>query len=122
MGFGAVFLSAYLAFTGGWGTVAAFSPGQWTWVAISAALLTGFVLTWYIGLARVDLGVATTVLVLGFPISWALSLVAAHAVPAPLTLLGAVVVTVGVVATLGARHLRATWEFARGRGRPAPVG
>ena len=122
MGFGAAFLSAYLAFTGGWGTVAGFSGGQWAWVGISAAMLTGFVLTWYIGLARVDLGVATTVLVLGFPISWALSLVAAHAVPAPLTLLGAVVVTVGVVATLGARHLRATWEFARGRGRPAPVG
>jgi len=122
MGFGALFLSGYLALTGGWGTVAAFSPGQWTWVGISAALLAGFVLTWYVGLARVDLGVATTVLVLGFPISWALSLVATHAVPAPLTLLGAVVVTVGVIATLGARHLRATWEFARGRGRPAPVG
>ena len=122
MGFGAVFLSAYLAWAGGWGTVAAFSAGQWTWVGISAALLAGFVLTWYVGLARVDLGVATTVLVLGFPISWALSLVATHAIPTPLALLGAAVVTAGVVATLGARYLRSTWEYARRLGRPAVAG
>jgi len=117
MGFGAIFLGAYLAFTGGWGTVAGFSSGQWMWVGISAALLTGFVLTWYVGLARVDLSVATAVLVLGFPISWALSLVATHAVPAPYTLLGAVVVTAGVVVAVGARYLRTTWQYALGRRR-----
>ena len=122
MGFGAAFLGAYLAFTGGWGTVAGFSTGQWTWVAISAALLAGFVLTWYVGLARVDLGVASTVLVLGFPISWGLSLVATHVAPAPLTVFGAVAVVVGVVAMLGPRYLRLTWAYARRWGRPSPDG
>jgi drug/metabolite transporter (DMT)-like permease len=122
MGFGAAFLAGYLALTGGWGTVAGFSSGQWTWVGISAVLLAGFVLTWYTGLARVDLGVATTVLVLGFPISWALSLVTAHAVPAPLALFGAVVVTVGVLVALGARYLRSTWDYARRSGQTITTG
>jgi drug/metabolite transporter (DMT)-like permease len=122
MGFGAAFLGGYLALAGGWGTVGGFSAGQWTWVGISAGLLAAFVLTWYIGLARVDLGVATTVLVLGFPISWALSLVATHAVPAPLTVLGAVVVTAGVLIALGARYLRTTLAYARGRRRANAAG
>ena len=122
MGFGAIILAGYLAFTGGWGAVSGFSSGQWLWVGISAALLTGFVFTWYVGLARVDLGVATTVLVLGFPISWALQLVATHAVPAPYELLGAVVVAVGVLCALGAGYLRAAFSYATGRGRPRPAG
>ncbi len=119
MGFGAIFLSGYLALTGGWGTVAGFSDGQWTWVGISAGLLTVFVLTWYVGLARVDVGVATTVLVLGFPISWALQLLAVHAVPAPLAVLGAAGVTVGVLLAVGTRALRATWAYASGRTVPS---
>ena len=122
MGFGSAFLLAYLAYEGGFGTVAHFTSGQWTWVGISDALLTGFILTWYTGLARVDLGVASTVLVLGFPISWALSLFATHAVPAPYALLGAVIVTAGVLTALGASYLRSTWDFARGRGRSVPTG
>ena len=115
MGFGGLFLGAYLALIGGWGAVGGFSAGEWLWVGISAALLAAFVLTWYVGLARVDLSVASTVLVLGFPVSWALSLVATHAVPAPLEVLGALGVAAGVVVALGARYLRRTWEFARGR-------
>ena len=116
MGFGGLFLGAYLAVIGGWGVVGGFSAGQWLWVGISAALLAAFVLTWYVGLSRVDLGVASTVLVLGFPISWGLSLVATHAIPTSLELLGALGVVAGVVVALGAYYLRRTWEFARGRG------
>jgi drug/metabolite transporter (DMT)-like permease len=119
MGFGAAFLCAFLALTGGWGAVGRFSGGEWTWVGISAALLTAFVLTWYVGLARVDVGVATAVLVVGFPVSWGLSLVASRAVPTPLELLGAVAVVVGAVVALGATYLRATWQYARGARAPA---
>jgi drug/metabolite transporter (DMT)-like permease len=122
MGFGGAFLAAYLALTGGWGAVGGFSSGQWMWVGISAALLAAFVLTWYVGLARVDLGVATTVLVLGFPISWALSVVATHATVAPLTVFGAAAVAAGVVVALGGRHLRATWRYARELGRTNVAG
>ena len=120
MGFGAVFLSVYLAATGGWSVVAAYGPPQWTWVLISGALLTGFVLTWYTGLARVDLGVATTVLVLAFPISWALGVVATGAPVPPATVFGAAVIAVGVLLALGTGALRATWTYLARRA-PAPV-
>jgi len=122
MGFGAAFLGAFLAYTGGWSAVGGYTSTEWMWVGISAALLSGFVLTWYIGLARVDLGVASTVLVLGFPVSWVLSLLATHAVAKSDAVIGAVAVTVGVVVMIGARYLRATWDFARGLGRPVAAG
>ncbi len=114
MGFGAAFLSAYLLLTGGWGSVAGFSRGEWTWVGISAALLAAFVLTWYPGLARVDLGVATTVLVLGFPISWALDVLVTGSSVGPLAALGAATVAAGVLVALGARYLRAAWRAPLG--------
>ena len=67
MGFGALFLLGFLGLTDQYGSVAALTGAQWAWVAISAALLAAFVLTWYAGLQRTDLVVATSVLVLGFP-------------------------------------------------------
>lgn len=111
MGFGAIYLSAYLALTSQWGTVAGFSGSQWEWVAISALLLTAFVATWYAGLKRVDLGVATSVLVLGFPITWALGLAVRGG---PLLLpdaAGAALVVVGAVLAVGLASLRATATF-----------
>ncbi len=115
MGFGAVFLSAYLLALGGWGTVVSYSPAEWMWVGISAALLAAFVLTWYPGLARVELGVASSVLVLGFPISWALDLTVSHAVVPPLAAVGAVVVVGGVLVALGSPHLVAVRDLLLGR-------
>ncbi len=73
MGLGALFLFAYLGATSQLGAVTAFSGGQWEWIGISAALLVAFVTTWYAGLARVDLGTATAVLVLGYPITFLLA-------------------------------------------------
>ena len=111
MGIGAGFLVAYLAFTSQLGTVAAFSGGQWTWVLISAVLLTAFVGTWYAGLRRVDLGVATSVLVVGFPITWILSVAVSGA---PFTLAqaaGAAAIVAGAALVVGLALLRATWTF-----------
>ncbi|HTP54548.1 MAG TPA: DMT family transporter [Thermoplasmata archaeon] len=121
MGFGAIFLFAYLAATAQIGRIAGFSSGQWAWVGISAALLTAFVLTWYAGLRRVDLGVATAVLVLGFPVSWLLS---AAVTGAPATLweaVGAGAIVLGVVAAAGTEAFRATGRFLRSIGRPRPA-
>ncbi|HEV2166283.1 MAG TPA: DMT family transporter, partial [Thermoplasmata archaeon] len=73
MGFGAVFLFGYLAATAQVADLARLSGAQWGWVGISAILLTGFVVSWYAGLKRVGVGVATSVLVLGFPVTWVLS-------------------------------------------------
>jgi len=113
MGFGAVFLVGYLGLTSQFGAVAAMSPSQWMWVGISAVLLTAFVGTWYAGLARVDLGVATSVLVLGFPVTFVLSaLVEGAKVTLPETI-GALVVIAGVAIAIGRSLFRDTWSFLR---------
>jgi drug/metabolite transporter (DMT)-like permease len=73
MGFGAVFLFGYLAATTQLSQIGSLSGSQWEWVAISAILLAAFVATWYGGLSRVELGTATSVLVLGFLVTWVLT-------------------------------------------------
>jgi drug/metabolite transporter (DMT)-like permease len=106
MGFGAIFLAGYLGLTAQWGVVAGFSSPDWAWVGISAALLSAFVATWYIGLKRVDLSVAASALVLGFPVTWLLGVLVQGQ---PLTIdaaLGALAVVGGVAAVVGLAQFR----------------
>jgi drug/metabolite transporter (DMT)-like permease len=109
MGIGAAFLVGYLGFTSQFGAVRALSAGQWEWVIISAVLLAAFVGTWYSGLRRVDLGVATSVLVLGFPVTWLLSVVIAGSSFTLAQAAGAAAVVGGVVVVVGLTLLRQTW-------------
>ena len=106
MGFGAVFLGGYLAVTAQWAAVTGFSGADWAWIGISAAFLLAFVVSWYAGLKRVDLSTATSVLVLGFPVSWLLSyLFQGH----PLSLgaaLGALAVVTGAAIAVGLARFR----------------
>ncbi len=118
MGFGGVFLAGYLAWTAQWSAVARFSSGEWEWVAISAALLAAFVSTWYAGLRRVELSVATSVLVLGYPVSWLLS-VGFGSQPFDLTYAaGAVAVLAGAGSVAGLAYLRASWSWLVGGRAP----
>ena len=106
MGFGALFLVGYLIASGQAPSMTSISAAQWTWVALSAILLTAFVVSWYAGLKRVDLGTATSALVLGFPITWALSLLIRGG---PLQLpqaVGAVLVVLGAITVIGFTALR----------------
>lgn len=113
MGIGALALLGYLGVTGEYGALATVSGPQWSWVGISALLLAAFVATWYYGLRTVDLGVATSILVLGFPITWALTVaVRGSAVPAA-ALAGALLVTAGVVVALGRDQLGEALGTAR---------
>jgi drug/metabolite transporter (DMT)-like permease len=119
MGFGGVFLAGYLGLTAQWGTVAGFSGPDWAWVGISAAFLVAFVGTWYVGLKRVELSVATSVLVLGFPVTWLLGvLVQGH----PLTLdasLGALAVVAGAAVVVGLAQFRDVGRYLARALRPS---
>jgi drug/metabolite transporter (DMT)-like permease len=120
MGIGAAFLVGYLAVTAQFGAIGAFSGGQWTWVLISAVLLAAFVGTWYFGLQRVDLGVATSVLVLGFPVTWILSVVVAGSSFTLAQAAGVAAVAGGVVLAVGLTRLRQTWAVVARRFRTGP--
>ena len=113
MGFGALFLVGYLAGTGQLAAVGALGPAAWSWVGVSAVLLTGFVVTWYAGLERVELGTATTVLVLGFPVTWLLAVAIRGAPFLLVEALGAVTVALGVLLAVGADRARAAWDVLR---------
>jgi drug/metabolite transporter (DMT)-like permease len=118
MGFGAVFLVGYLSLTTQWGTVVGFSGAQWEWVGISAALLGAFVASFYPGLKRVDLGVATSALVLGFPVTFVLAVIVQGASFTLAEAAGVLAVVAGVGVVIGLAQLREAWSFLLRWGRP----
>ena len=118
MGFGGVFLAAYLALTAQWGAVAGFSGPDWVWVGISAEFLAAFVGTWYVGLKRVDLSIASAALVLGFPVTWILGVLVQGS---PLTIgdaLGALAIVGGVALVVGLAQFRDLRRFLQRALRP----
>jgi len=120
MGFGAVFLVGYLSFTMQWGRVAGFTGAQWEWVGISAALLGAFVASFYPGLKRVDLGVASSALVLGFPVTWVLAVLVQGSSFTLAQAAGVLAVVAGVGIVVGLAQLKEAWSFLRRLGRPQP--
>ena len=111
MGFGGLFLFGYLVVSGQLAAVSALTAAQLQWIGISALLLVAFVTTWYAGLRHVDVSVATSVLVLGFPITLVLDVLASRK---PLSLpqaAGVVVIAFGVVLVVGLASLRETWVY-----------
>ena len=114
MGFGGLFLLGYLALSGQMLAIAGFGAADWMNLGLSALLLFAFVSTWYAGLKTVDLSVATSLLVLGFPVTWALGVLATGSAPPALQLVGAAAIVVGVTLVLRLDSLRRGWEsFAR---------
>lgn len=118
MGFGAVFLVGYLSFTTQWGTVARFTGAQWEWMGISAALLGAFVASFYPGLKRVDLGVASSALVLGFPVTWLLAVLVQGSSFTLAQAAGVLAIVAGVGTVVGLAQLRDAWTFLSRLGRP----
>lgn len=118
MGIGGAVLAGYLTATWQWGAVAGFSPVEWGWVGISAVLLTAFVATWYTGLSRLDLGPATSVLVLGYPVTWLLAVTVRGAAVDSGPLLGVLAIVAGVAVVLTLDRYRA----ALGRALPLAAG
>jgi drug/metabolite transporter (DMT)-like permease len=106
MGFGAVFLAAFLVATGQAAAAASFDVGQVLGLALSALILLGFVTTWYSGLKHVDLSLAAAVLVLAFPVTWVLGAVAGRASFGIAEAAGASLVAFGLVLAIGVGALR----------------
>ncbi|HYM40282.1 MAG TPA: EamA family transporter [Thermoplasmata archaeon] len=109
MGFGAVFLVAYLGITGQASSIAGFGSADWMNLAVSALLLFAFVTTWYAGLKTVDLSVASSMLVLAFPVTWCLSVVTAGRGVSVTQAAGAAAVVAGAGVLAGIAGLRGVW-------------
>jgi len=69
MGFGAVFLFAWLVLSGQTGGILTWNPAQLEWIIITALFLLGYVLMWYNGIKYIPISLATMLLQLGAPIT-----------------------------------------------------
>lgn len=78
MFFGAIFILGYLFFKGQAGELFSINLNQIGWVLITAVFLFSYVITWYRGLAKIPVSVATSILLLGSPITTSLSLISAN--------------------------------------------
>ena len=92
MTLGTVLLVAWVAATGKAGELAALTGTEWSWVALTGLLLTGYVATWYQALARAQAIDVTAVLVFGAVVT-ALLYGAADGTSIDVT--GAILVTAG---------------------------
>ena len=110
MGFGALFLVAYVAASGQLGAFGGLAGAPLPWIVVSAVLLLAFVSTWYAGLKHVDLSVATSVLVLAFPITWLLSVLAGTVAFGPAQAVGAIVIALGICLAVGLASIRASLD------------
>ncbi len=113
MGFGAMMLLAFTAFTGQLWSVGAYSALEFQWVLISAAFLFSFVSFWYIGLANTSVVNATSALVLGGPITALLTLAFAGKVLEPIAAMGLFLMAVGAAVVIGYSNIYGCWSVIR---------
>ena len=78
MFFGAIFIFSYLEISGQSAELTSLNLKQIGWIIITAVFLFGYVITWYRGLAKIPVSVATSILLLGSPITTALFLISAN--------------------------------------------
>lgn len=97
MGIGSLFTLIFLIVSGHLESVANLTPAHLGWVLVTAGFLFGYVTTWYAGLRYLKASVATSILLLGGPVTALLTLFSSGVVIAPAQLLGTVLLAMGVV-------------------------
>ena len=101
MFFGSLIILAYLAVTSQLDGVFRFAPENWFWIAITSALLFGYVATYYAGLKLIPATVASSILLLGQPVTAMLSLLFLGKAITPSQAIGLVLVLSGIIAMIG---------------------
>jgi drug/metabolite transporter (DMT)-like permease len=72
MFFGAIFIFVYLSINGQVVALNVLDFGQISWLLISSIFLFGYVITWYRSLAKIPVSLATSILLLGSPVTTSL--------------------------------------------------
>ncbi|HRY52725.1 MAG TPA: DMT family transporter [Candidatus Portnoybacteria bacterium] len=106
MFFGAILIFVYLVLSGQSAQLLSLSWPQFGWIAITAALLLGYTLTWYNGLKLMPVSVATTILLAGLPITTLLSAINVGQVSAKNIYSGALILS-GLILIMGFDRI---WE------------
>jgi len=99
---GSTVLFVIVAATGGLGGIAAFGVRQWVAIAVTGALLTGYVATWYGALQRAPASLVTSVLVVGAVVTTALQALTVGAAPSVTAMAGNAVLLIGTAIAVAA--------------------
>ncbi len=97
---GLVALIGYLGLTGKLGVIGTLTLEQWGWAALTGALLSGYVGTWFAALRRAPASLVTAILVVGAPVTAGLQALQSGALPAPQALAGQGLILVAGIALL----------------------
>lgn len=101
MFFGSIFILIFLVISGQIRGIASIDLHQIGWIGITSVLLFGYVMTWYSGLKLVPVSVATAILILGAPITTALSAVSGGKIGWH-DLLSIIFILLGIISIIGA--------------------
>jgi drug/metabolite transporter (DMT)-like permease len=96
MFFGSLFIMAYLILTGEFSQVFLVTAGQLSWIIATSVLLLGYVTTWYNGLKHVKVTVATSILLLGSPITSLMDYFYSGAAISTTQIIGAILLVLGI--------------------------
>ncbi|HLD02077.1 MAG TPA: DMT family transporter [Candidatus Nanoarchaeia archaeon] len=96
---GSVFIMIFLGATNQLGLVKTLGASQVLWTLFTAALLLGFVMTWYNGLKEVNVTTATSILLLGSPVTTLLNAVTLGQITG-LEVIGTALLLCGVIVML----------------------
>ncbi|OGZ32727.1 MAG: hypothetical protein A2V69_00830 [Candidatus Portnoybacteria bacterium RBG_13_40_8] len=99
MFFGSAFILIFLVITGQVGLIININSNQIIWVLVTSVLLFGYVMTWYSGLKHMPVSLATTILLLGAPITTLLTFISTGII-SRIEILGAGLILVGVILIL----------------------
>ena len=105
MAIGSAALFAIVGATGNVSAVTGFGAPQWLAIAITSALLAGYVLTWFGALKRAPATSVTSVLVVGAVVTTILQSLSAGGLPAPTAAAGNVLLVAGGLVAVGAAWL-----------------
>lgn len=104
MFFGSIFILIFLAVTGQAKNIVNLNLAQFGWVAITSVLLFFYVITWYSGLKLIPVSYATSILVLGSPITTLLTAISSGKISSPDLYSGLFIIS-GIVIIFGMDHL-----------------
>lgn len=98
--FGSLFILIYLAFTNKISLISTLTSVQFSWILISAPFLLMYVITWYSGLKYTKATTATSILLLGSPITALLSFMFLGAALTTLQAIGMLLIISGIVSMI----------------------
>jgi len=106
MGIGSLFILLFLLASGNIQAISKLTPLHFQWILISSAILFGYVTTWYTGLKYIPVSVATSILLLGSPITSLLTFFFAGGKLTQNQILGTILISAGIATILGIQKLR----------------